>query len=86
MGSSIVPPASPWISDGIIYVADWLNNRLQVFDAEGSFVTTRTGEATVSKWGKEKLDANAEMWGERRARLRAGTGKGFLGTNRCDGR
>ena len=20
---------------------------------------------TVSKWGKEKLDANAEMWGER---------------------
>lgn len=51
--------------DGVIYVADWLNNRLQVFDAEGTFVTLRTGDATVSKWGKEKLDANAEMWGER---------------------
>jgi hypothetical protein len=24
-----------------------------------------TGEATVSKWGKEKLDANAEMWLQR---------------------
>jgi DNA-binding beta-propeller fold protein YncE len=51
--------------DGIIYVADWLNNRLQVFDPDGNFVTLRTGEATISKWGKDKLDANAEMWAER---------------------
>jgi DNA-binding beta-propeller fold protein YncE len=51
--------------DGVSYVADWLNNRLQVFDPEGNFVTMRTGDATVSKWGKEKLDANAEMWDER---------------------
>ena len=51
--------------EGIIYVADWLNNRLQVFDADGSFITLKTGDATVSKWGKDKLDANAEMWGER---------------------
>ena len=50
---------------GVIYVADWRNNRLQVFDADGSFITTLTGEATVSKWGKEKLDANAEMWLQR---------------------
>ena len=52
-------------SDGVIYVADWLNNRLQVFDPDGNFVTARTGDATVSKWGKEKLDANPEMWEER---------------------
>jgi len=52
-------------NDGVIYVADWLNNRLQVFDPDGNFVTARTGDATISKWGKEKLDANAEMWGER---------------------
>ena len=51
--------------DGIIYVADWLNNRLQVFDRDGGFVTLKTGDATVSKWGKDKLDANPEMWGER---------------------
>jgi len=49
----------------VIYVADWLNNRLQVFDSDGSFVTARTGDATISKWGKEKLDANREMWTER---------------------
>jgi DNA-binding beta-propeller fold protein YncE len=51
--------------EGVIYVADWLNNRLQVFDPEGNFITLRTGDATVSKWGKDKLDANPEMWAER---------------------
>lgn len=51
--------------DGVIYVADWLNNRLQVFDQDGNFVDVKTGEAGISKWGKDKLDANAEMWGER---------------------
>jgi hypothetical protein len=50
---------------GVIYVADWRNERLQVFGADGRFITTLTGEATVSKWGKEKLDANAEMWQQR---------------------
>jgi DNA-binding beta-propeller fold protein YncE len=50
---------------GIIYVADQANNRLQVFDADGNFITQLRGEATVSKWGKEKLDANAEMWQQR---------------------
>ncbi|MDH3603042.1 MAG: 6-bladed beta-propeller [Candidatus Tectomicrobia bacterium] len=51
--------------DGVIYVADWRNERLQVFNADGSFVMQLAGEATVSKWGKEKLDANAEMWQQR---------------------
>ncbi|MCH7844081.1 MAG: NHL repeat-containing protein [Chloroflexi bacterium] len=51
--------------DGVIYVADWLNNRMQVFDQEGNFVVAKTGDAGISKWGMDKLDANAEMWGER---------------------
>jgi DNA-binding beta-propeller fold protein YncE len=51
--------------DGVIYVADWLNNRLQIFDENGNFVDQKTGEAGVSKWGQDKLDANTEMWGER---------------------
>jgi streptogramin lyase len=50
---------------GVIYVADWRNDRLQVFDADGSAIATLTGEATVSKWGKEKLDASPEMWQQR---------------------
>ena len=31
---------------------------------------TLTGDATISKWGKDKLDANAEMWQERDDRPR----------------
>ena len=52
--------------DGIIYVADWMNNRLQVFDRDGSFLLLKTGDATVSKWGMDKLNANPEMWEERK--------------------
>ena len=51
--------------DGTIYVADWLNDRVQVFDHQGDFITILTGDATVSKWGTEKLDANVGMWKER---------------------
>ncbi|ETX08526.1 6-bladed beta-propeller [Candidatus Entotheonella palauensis] len=51
--------------DGVIYVTDWRNERVQVFNADGSFIMQLAGEATVSKWGKEKLDANAEMWQQR---------------------
>jgi DNA-binding beta-propeller fold protein YncE len=50
---------------GAIYVADWRNDRLQVFDADGSFIAKLTGEATVSKWGQEKLNASPEMWIQR---------------------
>ena len=41
--------------DGVVYVADWLNNRLQVFGPDGTFATMRTGDATMSAWGKDKL-------------------------------
>ena len=51
--------------DGVIYVADWFNNRLQVFSPDGTFAAMKTGDATMSAWGKEKLDASPEMWGER---------------------
>jgi sugar lactone lactonase YvrE len=50
---------------GVIYVADTRNDRLQVFDADGTFVTKLLGEATVSKWGQEKLNASPEMWVQR---------------------
>jgi len=44
--------------DGTIYVADFKNDRLQVFDAEGKFVTKLAGEATLSKWGKERVEVD----------------------------
>ena len=51
--------------DGTIYVTDWGNERLEVFGPDGSYISEMTGDGTISKWGKEKLDANPEMWQER---------------------
>ena len=47
--------------EGIIYVADWDNDRVQVFDSNGLFIAFILGDATLSKWGITKLDANPDM-------------------------
>ena len=54
-----------WYKERIIYVADWGNDRLQVFDASGRFITKVCGDASSSKWGQMKLDADPEMLKER---------------------
>ena len=51
--------------EGLIYVTDWGNDRLQVFDPQGEFITNITGDATLSKWGLDKLAANPDMWKQR---------------------
>ncbi len=42
--------------EGIIYVTDFKNDRLQVFNADGDFIAKLTGEATLSKWGRERVE------------------------------
>ena len=51
--------------EGLIYVTDWGNDRLQIFEPTGTFMAKMTGDATVSKWGRQKLDANSDMWQQR---------------------
>ena len=51
--------------EGWIYVADWHNDRVQVFDAEGSYLGELNGDATMSKWGAQLLEANPLMEGFR---------------------
>lgn len=46
--------------DGFIYVADWGNQRVQVFDNNWNFIQSVRGEATVSPWAQEYLDANTD--------------------------
>ena len=46
--------------DGFIYVADWGNQRVQVFDQHWNFHASLRGEATVSPWAQEYLEANAD--------------------------
>ena len=46
--------------DGFIYVADWGNQRVQVFDPHWNFHASLRGQATVSPWAQEYLEANAD--------------------------
>jgi len=58
--------------DGDVYVCDWTDNgynpgRVQIFDPEGKFITSLTGDAqTLSKWGQEWVDANPDVIKARR--------------------
>ena len=48
--------------DGDIYVTDWGNHRLCIFDNEGRPLTHLVGDAQVmSKWGQQSIDANPDM-------------------------
>jgi DNA-binding beta-propeller fold protein YncE len=54
-------------SDGDIYVCDWGNHRVCIFDSEGGPVTTLVGDAQVmSKWGNMSVSANPDMMKARR--------------------
>ena len=47
--------------DGDIYIADWLNNRVQVLSPEGRFITEFTGDGSLSNMGISKLQSNPDM-------------------------
>ena len=51
--------------DGFFYVADWGNQRVQIFDEKFNFIGKLRGQAKLSKWAKEYLNANPD---EKRAR------------------
>jgi DNA-binding beta-propeller fold protein YncE len=54
-------------SDGDIYVCDWGNHRVCVFDSEGAPITTLIGDAhELSRWGAQSVDANPDMMKARR--------------------
>ena len=49
-------------SDGDIYIADWGNHRISIFDSHGRPLTNLMGDAQVmSKWGQQSIDANPDM-------------------------
>ena len=48
-------------NDGDIYVADWLNNRVQVLTPDGKFITEITGNAGLSKTGIETIRPAPDM-------------------------
>jgi DNA-binding beta-propeller fold protein YncE len=54
-------------TDGDIYVTDWGNHRVCVFDSEGKAIANLIGDAQVlSKWAQQRIDANPDMAKARR--------------------
>ena len=47
--------------EGDMYVADWGNHRVEALTSDGRHITTFTGDATLSQWGQDKLNANPDM-------------------------
>ena len=47
-------------SDGNMYVTDWGNQRVQVLAPDGAFLAKLRGQATLSPWAQEYLEANAD--------------------------
>ncbi len=52
-------------ADGNVYVADWGNERVQVFGPDGGFLLKLRGQATLSKWATDFLEANDDEKRER---------------------
>jgi DNA-binding beta-propeller fold protein YncE len=53
--------------EGDVYVADWGNHRVYIFDPEGQPIASLIGDAqVVSKWGQQSIDANPDMMKARR--------------------
>ena len=50
---------------GDIYVADWANSRLQVFDPKGTYQMQFAGDAMLSSWGLEIILASPDFARER---------------------
>ena len=62
---------------GDIYVTDWGNDRVQVLTPDGRHITTFTGDAGMSKWGRDKLVPSPDMVKQRNLVRNLGPEKHF---------
>ena len=51
--------------DGDVYVADWGNERVQVYDSGGDFVAKIRGQSGYSKWAQDWFISNQDLLEER---------------------
>ena len=48
--------------EGDVYVVDWMNERVVIFNAEGNTMATLRGEARgLSKWAEMSINSNPDM-------------------------
>lgn len=63
---SLHSPSKPAVdSEGYVYVSDWGNESVKIFSPDSTFIQKLRGEATISKWAQDFLDANPDENDER---------------------
>ena len=64
-GSLNKPAKATADKDGYVYVADWGNESVKIYSPEGQYIQLLRGEATLSKWAQDFLDANPDESSQR---------------------
>jgi DNA-binding beta-propeller fold protein YncE len=64
---------------GHLIVADWGNERVQILRIDGAHVATLHGDATLSKWAREFIEASPDVAAKRQQAADLGTEKRFWG-------
>ena len=60
-GINLNRPSSVAVDDsGILYIADWGNHNVKILKRDGDLISVLDGEATLSKWANEFLEANLD--------------------------
>ena len=54
-------------SAGHSIVADWGNERVQILQSDGTHLATLLGDATLSKWAREFLEASPDVAAKRQS-------------------
>jgi hypothetical protein len=62
-----------------VYVADWGNERVQILRPDGAHLATLRGDATVSKWAREFIEASPEVAAKRQSAADLEAEKRFWG-------
>ena len=63
---SLHRPSKPAVDkDGYVYVSDWGNESVKIYSPSGKHVQSLRGEATLSVWAQEFLDANPDESSQR---------------------
>jgi DNA-binding beta-propeller fold protein YncE len=66
-------------SAGHIIVADWGNERVQILRPDGTYLATLHGDATLSKWAQEFLEASPDVTAKRQSPADLESEKRFWG-------
>ena len=61
--ANVSKPSAVFVDrDGDVYIADWGNENVKIYEPDGTFLATIIGDATnLSRWAQDAVDANPDL-------------------------